>query len=166
MSDLARARTEPEALLWTELEGVRAGMLGVEGSSDHMQPMAHHVDRAGGRLWFLTKRDTELAEHVATGARAHFVIISKSHDFHACMSGTIAEDHNEAFLDKLWNPVVASWYEQGRDDPQLMMLAMTLEDADIWASTSSSLAFAWEVAKANLTQSTPDVGVRNHVSFG
>jgi general stress protein 26 len=165
MSDLERARTDPESLLWSELEKLHAGMLGIEGSGQHFQPMAHHVDRAGRRLWFLTKRGTDLVKAMGSGATAHFVAVSKAQDFHACMSGRLTEDENRAFLDKLWNPAVASWFENGKDDPGLMMLALDLRDAAIWASTANTLAFAWETMKANMSHGTPNVGVRNHITF-
>lgn len=165
MSDLNLARTDPESLLWSELEKLHAGMLGITGSGQHMQPMAHHVDRAGRRLWFLTKRGTDLVQAMGPGKTAHFVIISRAHDFHACMSGPLVEDENRAFLDELWNPGVAAWFEHGKDDPDLMMIALELKDAAIWASTANTLAYAWEMMKANMSQARPDLGVRNHVSF-
>lgn len=40
MTDLEHARSNPKDLLWTQLESLEAGMLGIEGSGQHMQPMA------------------------------------------------------------------------------------------------------------------------------
>ena len=166
MSDLDLARDDPEALLWKELEQVHAGMLGIEGSGQHLQPMAHQVDKARRRLWFFTKRDTDLVEALKPGARAHFAIISKAHDFHACMTGPMREEADRSALDANWNAHVAAWFEGGKDDPLLTMLALDLEHARIWASTKSTLAYAWEIAKANARpQATPNVGVRADVSF-
>jgi general stress protein 26 len=165
MSDLDLARRDPEALLWRELDKLHAGMLGVEGSGQHMQPMAHHLDREGRRLWFLTKRDTDLVQALHPGAVAHFVIVSKAQDFHACMSGPLEVRQDRAKLDEIWSPVSGAWFEGGKDDPELVMLALELRSAAIWASTANTLAFAWEIAKANATQSMPDVGVRNEVEF-
>jgi hypothetical protein len=46
------------------------------------------------------------------------------------------------------------------------MLALHVDDADIWASTDSTLKFGWEIAKANMSDDkTPDVGVRQHLTF-
>lgn len=165
MSDLDLARTDPEKLLWRELEKLHAGMLGVEGSGQHLQPMAHHVDREGRRLWFLTKRDTDFVQALHPGAKAHFAVIAKAQDFHACMSGLLRVRDDRAKLDEIWSAVSAAWFEGGKDDPELTMLALDLESAAIWASTANTLAFAWEIAKANATESMPDVGVRNEVEF-
>jgi general stress protein 26 len=166
MSDLSLARKDPEALLWQELEKVHAGMLGIEGSGQHLQPMAHQIDRERNRLWFFTKRDTDLVQALRPGARAQFAIISKAQDFHACMTGTIREEMDRDFIERAWSPGVAAWYEGGKDDPQLVMVALDLEHARIWASTRNTLAYAWELAKANADESTtPHVGARSEVTF-
>lgn len=165
MSDLERARTDPEGSLWAELESVNAGMLGIDGSGQHMQPMAHHVDRAGQRLWFLTKRDTDLAEALTPGSKAHFTIISKGQDFHACMSGPIDEEEDRSFLDALWNPAVASLFPKGKEDPSLMMIALQVTDAAIWASVAETSHFTWETTGAGNPDGPDDLGVRNHVNF-
>lgn len=166
MTDLERARTDPEGLLWAELEDVHAGMLGIDGSGQHMQPMAHHVDRSGGRLWFLTKRDTDLAEAMKPGSTAHFVIISKAQDFHACMSGAIDENEDRTILDALWNPAMAKLFAQDKDDPSLMMIAMQLDDAAIWASAADTSHFNWDAPDPENAETEEILGVRNHVSFG
>lgn len=164
MSDMKTAETSPAELLWEKLGEVHAGMLGIEGSGQHMQPMAHHLDREGRRLWFFTKRDTDLYQALTAGATAHFTIVSKAQDFHACMAGTLVERHDRAKLDELWNPNVAAWFD-GPDDPDLKMLALELRDAALWSSTSSSLAYLWETAKANVSDARPNVGVHNVVNF-
>jgi general stress protein 26 len=166
MSDLSLARTDPEALLWQELEKVHAGMLGIEGSGQHLQPMAQQVDRERRRLWFFTKRDADLVEALHPGARAHFAIVSKAQDFHACITGPIREEMDRDFLERAWSPGIAAWYEGGKDDPLLVMLALDLDHARIWASTRNTLAYAWEIAKATADEGrTPHVGVRSDVTF-
>lgn len=163
MSDLDTARSHPEDLLWDNLEAVHAGMLGVTNGGSAFQPMAHHTDRDGRRLWFITKRDTDLFQEAHTGAPAQFCVISKSQTFHASLLGTLTERHDPAMLEELWNPVVAAWFT-GKDDPNLGMLVLDLATAAIWAS-AGTLGFVWETAKANLTDSTPDLGVHNEIVF-
>ena len=164
MSDLDTARSNPEELLWDNLENVHAGLLGLEDSRAPMQPMAHHVDRAGRRLWFLTRRETDFYQELRSGSAAQFCVISKGQDFHASILGTISERQDPAMLEEIWNPVVSAWFT-GKDDPELKMLAFELKSAAIWASTGGGLAFAWETAKANLTGGTPDLGVHNEIVF-
>lgn len=165
MADLDQARHNPEDQLWQQLADIHAGMLGIEGSSQHMQPMAHHIDRDTKTIWFFSKKTSDLVRSVGTGNRGHFCIVGKDHDYHACLSGTISQSTDRAKIDELWSPVVNAWFEGGKDDPDVVLLKMTLYDAAIWASSGNALTFGWEIAKANLTDADPDVGVSTHLNF-
>lgn len=165
MTDLEHARSSPEDLLWTQLESLEAGMLGIEGSGQHMQPMAYHVDAAGKCLWFLTKDDTDLAKALQPDSAAHFVIISKDHDFYACMSGPIGQKHDTAILNALWTSTIAQLFADDKHDPSLMMIALELKDAAIWALSEDVSHHSLHIPAKPVQGEAQDLSVRNHVSF-
>lgn len=166
MASLTEAREAPARQLWEEINEIHAGMLGIEGSSMHMQPMAPHADPKTNTVWFFTKTDTDLVRAIKPGTRAHFCVVGKKHDYHACIAGVIEARKDTAKIDEYWSAVTAAWYEHGKDDPSLVLLALHVDDAEIWASTDSSLKFGWEIAKANMNdEKMPDVGVKQHLSF-
>jgi len=166
MASLSEAHDAPAKQLWDEIDGIHAGMLGLEGSHMHMQPMAPNSDRKTNTIWFYTKTDSDLVQSIRPGSRAHFCVVGKDHDYHACLGGVIEVRKDPAKIEEYWNSVVAAWYEHGKKDPTLTMLAMHLDDAEIWASTGNMLKFGWEIAKANLNdEKMPDVGVKRHLEF-
>jgi general stress protein 26 len=167
MTSLARARENPREQLFDEIDRIDAGMLGLERVRMHPQPMAAHLDRETNTIWFFTKTDTDLAEAIGDGERGIFCVVGKDHDYHASLAGRITVEKNPAKIDEYWNSVVEAWYDHGKDDPTLTMLALRLDDAAIWASTGNTLKFGWEIAKANFNaDEEPEVGVRAHVVFG
>ena len=165
MVDLSRTHKEPKEQLFEELARVTAGMLGVMGSDMHMQPMAQQVDAETSRLIFFASQKTDLAAAVGDGKRAHFCLVGKDHDYHACLAGTLTQSHDRTLIDKHWGPMISAWFPEGKEDPNLILLVLTLSDAAIWASTDSSIRFGWEMAKALTTDTTPDVGVHTTVNF-
>ncbi len=166
MVSLTEARENPERQLWDEIASIHAGMLGIEGSHMHMQPMAPNADPKTKTIWFYTKADTDLVKALGAGAHAHFCVVGKNHDYHACLAGRLEVSNDRAKIDEFWSAVTAAWYEHGKDDPLLTLLALRVDDAEIWASTDSSLKFGWEIAKANLNdEKMPDVGVKQHLTF-
>ena len=166
MSSLTQARENPKEQLFDEIDRIHAGMLGIEGSHMHMQPMAPYVDRATSTIWFFTRTDADIVGVIAPGAHAHFCVVGKDHDYHACVAGRISVRRDPAKVDEYWSAVVEAWFDHGKDDPKLTMLALEMEDAEIWASTGSTLKFGWEIAKANFNpEEEPDVGVKAHVRF-
>ena len=73
MADISKTKTDPLQQLWDVLDDVHAGMLGVEESGQHMQPMAPFVEKESNSIWFYTRTDSDLVKAVQTGARAHFL---------------------------------------------------------------------------------------------
>ena len=80
--------------------------------------------------WFVT----------AVHTRAIATFASKGHDLFATVHGTLSLDQDRATIDRLWNPFVAAWYKGGKDDPNLALLRLDAEEAEIWENGSSLIA--------------------------
>ncbi|HEY5411299.1 MAG TPA: pyridoxamine 5'-phosphate oxidase family protein [Caulobacteraceae bacterium] len=157
MADLTRR--DLESRLWATLEDEKMGMLGLVGEhSGQMQPMTAFCDRDLGAIWFFTRRDNELVRRLVQGGKAMFNLVSKDRSFWACLSGTITEQHDGVRIDKYWNPVVAAWFPEGKDDPELTLLRFDAEDAEVWHANKGPIRLALEIARANLADSEPDLG--------
>ncbi|MDF0600332.1 pyridoxamine 5'-phosphate oxidase family protein [Psychromarinibacter sp. C21-152] len=166
MADTDRTRTDATGQLFDELERVHAGMLGVDGSGRHMQPMTHFLDRDARCLRFITASDTDLVAEIGLGAQAQFCVIGKDHDFYACLKGPVTVSEDREKLDELWSSVAEAWFEDGREDTKVTLLEMPVAEAAVWSSTGSTLTFAWEIAKANVADGkTPDVGEHKIIDF-
>ena len=164
MADLEATRTRPIEQFFEVTKNVPAGMLGIEGSGHHMQPMHANCDPEAGKLWFFAKSDSDIAADIGEGRMAHFCVIGPSQDYYACVSGPVTLNSSQAAIDRYWNSVAAAWFHD-KSDPKLIMIEMTLHDGMAWASTDSSLAFGWEILKSNMTGGEPDVGVRQSFTF-
>jgi general stress protein 26 len=165
MADETHDQAAVQTRLWDEIEKRQTGMLGVTGpESQHFQPMTAFLDRSENRIWFFTYKDTDLAEAAVTGTPAMFVF-QHERAIYACIGGTLRVQHDPERMQKYWNPVVAAWYPEGKDDPRLTMLCLDAEDAQVWVQEAGPAKFAWEIAKANATKTTPDLGDRTNLNF-
>ncbi|MGX9856525.1 pyridoxamine 5'-phosphate oxidase family protein [Limimaricola variabilis] len=144
---------------WDRLADLRAGMVGIKGT-DRLVPMSHHVDAEAGCLWFIAAHGEELTDAVEAGPRdALFSVSSDKHGLYAHAHGTLELSHDKAKLDEVWNGVAASWFDDGRDDPDVRLLCLRLREAEIWTTTTSSAAFLFQIAKAKaVREAKPDVG--------
>jgi general stress protein 26 len=167
MNKLNDLETDARKTLFDTMDDVPSGMLGVVGSDQHMQPMTHFADRDLAEVWFITSKATDLVRAVGQGARAQYCLASGNGDFFACLAGTIEQSTDSAKLDELWSPVASAWFDEGREDPDVCLLKLTLLDAGVWATTDSTAAFGLEIARANLQSShKPDLGRHCIVRFG
>lgn len=130
---------ELEAKLWAGLRSEMTVMLGMVDESAPARPMTAQFDgdEDRGPLWFFTSQDSDLVQ--AGGGAATAVFIAKGHDLFARIEGTLVEDTRREMIEKLWNPFVAAWYE-GKDDPDIALMRLDLESAEIWENASSLMA--------------------------
>lgn len=130
---------ELEAKLWKALRSDMTLMLGLTGEDDgHTRPMTAIIEEADrGPIWFFTSTDNEIVH--AGGGRAVAAFVSKGHDLFATLHGRLTVDTDPATVDRLWNSMVAAWFE-GKDDPKLRLLRLDPESARIWENAFSLVA--------------------------
>lgn len=123
--------------LWGAIEDSPFVMLGLDQArGSAMQPMTAQFedqDRDNGCVWFFTAKDHDLTRALGQDNRAIASFASKGHDLFASLRGRLILDNSRTEIDRLWNPVVAEWY-QGKDDPKMVLLRFELDDAKIWQS--------------------------------
>lgn len=134
------SETEITQRFWKALKSDMFVMLGVDGVDDgHAQPMtAQLLD--DGYIYFFTTRNNTIVQNMHENQRAIATFVSKGHDLFATINGNLAEDQDRVKIDELWNPHVAAWYEGGKDDPQLQLIRLDPDSAQIWLNENNVLA--------------------------
>ncbi|AZY93616.1 general stress protein [Paracoccus sp. S4493] len=156
--------TDHNHQFWSRLDDINSGMLGVTQDS-RLVPMSHYTDRKVGVLWFITAKDTDLARSVASGPQdAMHVVSDAGQGLYARIHGTLSLSDNRAKLDELWNAVASSWFEDGKQDPDVQLLRLDLTEAEVWA-TGGSMAFLYQIAKSKITGDKPDMGDHYSLTF-
>ena len=157
---------ETEALVRKAIQSTRAVMLGVVGGPlRHFNPMKGYAMDGDKAVWFLCKRDAELALEVADSEHAALaIVVSEDHHLHASIGGSLSAERDQARIDQLWNSVAAAWLPEGRTSPDVILLRFDPEEAEVWLS-DNSFKLAWEVAKANYSGERAKSGERAHVEM-
>lgn len=160
MSDHQMTAAEAQDTFWKALKSSNTGMLGLETPDALSQPMTAFRDGESSAIWFFTRDDVDLARDVGhLGADARFEYGSKDQKVWASLRGRLSvAPRDQEIIDRHWNPVVAAWYPDGKEDPHLTLLRFDGADGRIWVSEGGLLKFAFEVVKANVTGDTPDAG--------
>lgn len=134
--------TDLQAEFWDALKSDMTMMLGLAGVAEaHTRPMTAQLEEAPGPIWFFTATGSDLVSGLGSGnGRAIATFASKGHDLFAAVHGTLTVETDRAMVDRLWNPFVAAWYEEGKDDPKLVLLRLDADEAQIWRDGSSLVA--------------------------
>ncbi len=134
--------TTPQELkdrFWKEMAGRAFAFTGLHSTPNEDVPMTLQKDGDNeDALWIFTTKSAS----IAPGGPAHARYISKGQDFFARIDGTLVEERDEALIDRLWSPQIASWYDGGRNDPDLHVLRFELASAELWSGEMGPLEFA------------------------
>ena len=151
---------EAQDAFWSALKSSNTGLLGLDQPGNHAQPMTAFRDEELGTIWFFSRDDVDLVQDVSAGAKpARFAYGSKDQKIWASIHGTLSvTERNQEIIDRYWNPVLSAWYPDGKDDLHLRLLRFDSAEGRIWISDGGLIKFAYEIAKANLTNTTPDSG--------
>ena len=148
--------------LWRRLDDLRAGMLSTPSAPP--RPMAQTVLQDDTALWFITAEGTDIAEAAARGETARFIAACPATQLYAAIDGPLSIETSEAKLDQIWSPMAAVWFEDGRQDTDIRLVAMRPQKAEVWA-TDGDAKTLFEFARASLSGDTPDVGAHGKLTF-
>lgn len=125
---------EIKQTLWKKLAASPFVMVGFADGRAHSEPLTAQLDEDQvDTIFFFAGKDNRLAG----GGDAMAQFVSKGHDFFACLSGRIAQDNDFAMIDKLWNKQVEAWFPGGKDDPNLALLRLNIDSAELWEADMS-----------------------------
>jgi general stress protein 26 len=114
---------------WTTLADSPFVFLQLDAAPHTGVPMTAQLDKdADAAIWFFTSRTGPFA----AGGPATATLSGKGHDLFARFTGLLREEADPEHLEQEWSPAIEAWFPGGRDNPDLMMLRMDLDRAEIW----------------------------------
>lgn len=153
--------TDLKAAFWDRLDDVRTGLLDVD---DRRLPMSPKADADAGCIWFITARGTPMAEAAAAGADSAYSLCDDGQGLYGTVKGRLSVSNDAEKLDEVFGLIASSWFEEGKDDPDLMLIRFDPSTAELWVGKGTA-AFFYQIAKAQLTGDTPDLGDHGTVMF-
>ncbi|MEJ6403764.1 pyridoxamine 5'-phosphate oxidase family protein [Yoonia sp. 2307UL14-13] len=155
----------PRSEFWDRLEDVTAGMLGLgDGQLMPMSPQLRDADE--GKIWFISATGNALVKAVTTSPQpGRLVVTDEKEGLHADIKGNLFLSEEEDVIDDIWSSFAAAWFEDGKKDDDVRLLCFTPTSAEVWLTSDNPVKFFYEIAKANLTDETPDVGWQGTITF-
>lgn len=117
-----------------------------------------------GDLWFFTARNTDHFKDIERDNRVQLIYLDEGNQTYISIYGNATHIVDDQKVEELWNPMLKSWFE-GKDDPNLALLNINMENAYYWESSSAKLVSFFEMAKSAVTGNTADMGSKGHVNL-
>lgn len=132
------------------------------------RPMAIAESTSDGRIWFVTSVDSAKLDEITENPQVN--VAMQAHRKFLSVSGTTRATRDPGKIDELWNDSLGVWFEQGRNDPELILLEVVPSYAEYWdRSGFEAVKFMFAAAKSAVTGEPldeDDAGAHGKVRFG
>ena len=120
-------------------------------------------DKDAGVIWFLTDHRGLKDDEIDATPAVCLTFLYEKEKVYLSLTGEAFVAHDPGRARALWNEKQKLWWS-GPDDPNLRVVRVEPEKAEMWDGPASSAVAAFEFAKARLTGSKPDLGENRKVS--
>lgn len=150
---------ENKEKFWNFIKDVKVGMMTSQDGDDlRARPMHLIQNHYDGTLWFFTSVESGKIDEIEEDRAVCISFSDHSNNTYVSMSGFAKLAFDRELINEFWNPFVAAWFPEGKDDPSLALLEVKIHKGEYWDSKSNMFAQIYKVAKANLTDQEPDMG--------
>jgi general stress protein 26 len=127
-----------------------------DGEQQRARPLSARTDRDAHAIHFLVDKDGEKNAQIAEFPTVSLGFSDIGAMKFVTISGTAAISNDRAKIHELWSDFDKAWWDS-ENDPDIRLLTVTPEDAELWDSPGKLVATAKMLAAA-VTGAKPQVG--------
>jgi general stress protein 26 len=137
-----------------------------EGGDLHSRPMSSNGDiDPDGDIWFFTSASSHKVSEINKLPKVNVSFADPDNQRYISVSGTAQLVRDRAKIDELWRPEFKIWFPEGKDDPEVALLRVSLEKAEYWDSPSSTIGYALSFVSSLVTGKEPDLGENKKIEL-
>lgn len=132
----------------------------------HSRPMSSNGDiDAEGNLWFFTGLTSHKVTEIKKKDRVNVSFADPDNQRYVSITGRAELVRDPKKIEELWQPAFRMWFPEGKDDPEVSLLRVSLEKAEYWDSPSSTISYALNFVSSLVTGEQPDLGENKKLEF-
>ena len=117
-------------------------------------PMARQEVEPDAEMWFIAARDTKHVADIQVEPRVSLTFSSRAS--WVALTGTAEVVDDDAKLKELWNTFAEAWLPGGPEDPNAVLIKVSVEEGEYWDTPGGTVASLISFAKTRLTGDTYD----------
>lgn len=129
------------------------------------RPMATQGGDFDGTLWLFTGIESGKVHEIEDDQHVNLSYSEPSEQKYISVSGKARIVRDRAKIEELWSPPLKAWFPDGKDDPNIALLQIEVDNAEYWDVPSSKMVHLIGVVKATLTGQAYDPGENEKISL-
>lgn len=153
--------------VWELIKDIKIALL-VTSADEGLRgrPMAAMNKDFDGTLWFASRKNAPKLDQISDDSQVLLAYSQPDDQNYVSVAGTARVTRDTAKIKELWSEPMRVWFPDGPEDPDIVLISVTVNSAEFWDAPSSAWVYAMGYAKARLTGESPkDVGENKVVNF-
>ena len=132
----------------------------------HSRPMSSNGDiDHKGDIWFFTNASSHKVSEIEKLSKVNVSFADPDKQHYISISGNAQLVRDQHKIEELWRPEFKMWFPEGKDDPDIALLRVSLEKAEYWDSPSSTVGFMLSFVSSLVTGKEADHGENKKLEF-
>lgn len=120
-----------------------------DGNEIKTRPMAVQEVDSHGSLWFLSASDSHKNAEITQNPAVQLFFQGSAHSDFLTLYGKAVISTDKKIIEKLWKPVLKTWFTEGKDDPRITVIKVIPASGYYWDNKhGNAVAFAKMIAGA------------------
>lgn len=123
-------------------------------------PMSASEIEENGTFWFLSTNESTRNADIQGNPASDLIFANPGSSSYLSVRGKSEIIEDKQKLDDLWNPIVKTWFTEGKDDPRISIIKFTPEEAYYWDTKNGKMVSLVKIAIGAVTGKTMDDGIQ------
>lgn len=153
-------------VIWKHVRSIHiCMMITLDGTQMRARPMTGIARPETNSIWFFSDKTTHKDEEIRRNPSACLTFADMKEQVFVSISGQLNCVSDIDLIHDLWNEGAATYFPDGPDDPNIVLLKFTPESGEYWDAPSSSIVMAIKFLEAKVTGERPDLGTNGSTAL-
>lgn len=135
----------------------------------HSRPMGTlrtSVEQFDGTLWFFSKKNSFKNLDIETEQNVNLSYSDPKEQHYVSITGKAFISLDKKRMEDLWTPILKAWFPEGLEDPEISLIGVRIESAEIWDAPPAKVVQLAGFVKSAVTGKPMDQKANSqHIDF-
>jgi general stress protein 26 len=127
------------------------------------RPMSTRMVDEQGNIWFFSRMDSFKNENILEDNRVQLLYAKPGDSEFLSVYGRASIIKDREKSDELWTVFAKTWFQEGKDDPELSLIKVVPESAHYWDTKHGKMVSLLKIAASVITGKTMDDGIEGEI---
>jgi general stress protein 26 len=128
------------------------------------RPMSTQTVEDDGTIWFFSSKQSNKNREIGNNSKVQLLFGDPSKSEYLSIEGTAEIILDKGKIDELWTPIIKTWFQEGKDDPNLSLLKITPKDGYYWDTKHGKMVAFAKMLTSVVVGKTMDDGIEGKLN--